>query len=345
MRFSIIIPVYNAEKYIKRAVDSIIVQEFQDYEVILIDDGSTDRSGEILDELKLENSKLRVEHIENHGVSYARNKGIDLASGEYVLFIDSDDVYEAEALKQLDILLNKNKNVEFLCFGYTEYNIQGEKIKKTKYQYLPIYLDSERKIKEKSLELITNSMFGSVWSKVYKRDILIKHNIRMREDIYIGEDYCFNLEVLRHCRNFWTVDCHLYRYMVENSTSIIRRYNPDKFEQMYKMHLIRGAFIDTYVNAPKIEKEIQNHMNFIRLSISCFMDLFRRECSFSFRDKLRYIRDKMQMENQKYDKRYLKYLNFKQKIVYKIVVKKNVFIIYLFSAICFYLKFYLGIAI
>ena len=100
MKFSVIIPVYNAEKYIERAIDSIVKQDYKDYEMILINDGSTDRSLEIIQRLAERNTRIRVESIVNEGVSHARNKGIELANGEYVLFMDADDMHEENTLQQ-----------------------------------------------------------------------------------------------------------------------------------------------------------------------------------------------------------------------------------------------------
>ena len=110
MKFSVIIPVYNAEKYIERAIDSIVKQDYKDYEMILINDGSTDRSLEIIQRLAERNSRIRVESIVNEGVSHARNKGIELANGEYVLFMDADDMHEENTLQQIEDFLVKYDN-------------------------------------------------------------------------------------------------------------------------------------------------------------------------------------------------------------------------------------------
>ena len=116
MKFSVIIPVYNAEKYIERAIDSIVKQDYKDYEMILINDGSTDRSLEIIQRLAERNTRIRVESIVNEGVSHARNKGIELANGEYVLFMDADDMHEENTLQQIEDFLVKYDNPDCFCF-------------------------------------------------------------------------------------------------------------------------------------------------------------------------------------------------------------------------------------
>ena len=118
MKFSVIIPVYNAEKYIERAIDSIVKQDYKDYEMILINDGSTDRSLEIIQRLAERNSRIRVESIVNEGVSHARNKGIELANGEYVLFMDADDMHEENTLQQIEDFLVKYDNPDSVSYTH-----------------------------------------------------------------------------------------------------------------------------------------------------------------------------------------------------------------------------------
>lgn len=114
MKFSIIIPVYNVEKYLKKCLTSIVQQNFNDYELILVDDGSTDMSGKICDEFEEKYNNIIVMHISNSGVSNARNKGLEIARGEYIWFVDSDDYVEPEALKILSEQLEMNPKIELL---------------------------------------------------------------------------------------------------------------------------------------------------------------------------------------------------------------------------------------
>ena len=116
MKFSIIIPVYNVEKYLKKCLTSIVQQNFNDYELILVDDGSTDMSGKICDEFEEKYNNIIVMHISNSGVSNARNKGLEIARGEYIWFVDSDDYVEPEALKILSEQLEMNPKIELLFF-------------------------------------------------------------------------------------------------------------------------------------------------------------------------------------------------------------------------------------
>ena len=113
---SIIVPVYNVEKYINRCIDSILAQTFTDWECILVVDGSPDKSGEICDEYSARDSRIRVIHKPNGGVSSARNVGINLATGEWITFVDSDDFIDADSLFSM-VELTKHYDADLFCFG------------------------------------------------------------------------------------------------------------------------------------------------------------------------------------------------------------------------------------
>lgn len=120
-KLSVIVPVYNVEKYLKRCVDSILRQNYENMEVLLIDDGSTDKSGQICDEIANNSEKIKVIHQENKGLSEARNAGIDLAKGDYILFIDSDDFIEDEAVSELMSICNEKQVDVAVCHQQDDY--------------------------------------------------------------------------------------------------------------------------------------------------------------------------------------------------------------------------------
>ena len=128
--FSVIVPVYNVEKYLHRCVDSILAQSYSDFEVLLVDDGSMDKSGTICDDYALKDNRIRVFHQANAGVSAARNKGIDEAKGEYVVFVDSDDYLKLEKLNNLYV--NSVEKPQFITNYKEVYDIYGnQKVENT----------------------------------------------------------------------------------------------------------------------------------------------------------------------------------------------------------------------
>lgn len=174
--FSIIIPVYNTEKYLERCLDSILQQTFDDYELILVDDGSKDSSSEICDRYTQKNQRIRVIHKENGGVSSARNMGIELMRGEYVWFVDSDDYIEPGSLLELaekikfsrkDLyVFNKNENAEEEMINLDEF------MKKYYFTY---------------------KLGFELWNKLYATSIIKKNNLKFDEEEKIGEDLLFNI--------------------------------------------------------------------------------------------------------------------------------------------------------
>ena len=180
---SIIVPVYNAEKTLNRCVDSILSQTFQDWELLLIDDGSTDRSGEFCDKYASKDQRIKVFHKTNSGVSSARNIGLDYAKGEWVVFVDADDFVKEPYLTHL--LEHSQKQVD-LVISYAEIH-DGNDIRKESY---PSKLVDDTNFESMFIE---NDMHWhtSPWSKLYKRSIIEKHHLRFCEGMHIGEDAVF----------------------------------------------------------------------------------------------------------------------------------------------------------
>lgn len=209
---SVIIPVYNSEIYLSKCVKSVLSQTYKNIEIILVNDGSVDSSGLICDDFKKNNSNIIVVHTSNFGVSKARNTGIDICRGEYVLFIDSDDWIDNYMIEQLVKHIQKDKNKLAAC-GYFFENEQGLLIKKSLNQGLV----------ELSRESVFNK-FGSIpiplWSIIFPNWLFKKKKIRFREDIFIAEDTLFIFECLVHVTGMIYDSTRFYHYLYrENSAS------------------------------------------------------------------------------------------------------------------------------
>ena len=208
-KVSIIVPVYNAQKYLKRCLDSIRIQSYKDFEVILIDDGSIDNSGEICDLYCSLDSRFKVMHQENLGVSVARNKGIELATGKYLIFIDSDDEVMPNMLEEMVSYINEY-DTDVLISGIT-FVKEGKKIK-----------DVMPKITGYCTDDIWNyiatddtGIFGYISNKLYKTKIIKDNNINFNVNRKIQEDLEFALKVYSVCNNFYLLDKSYYLYTQE----------------------------------------------------------------------------------------------------------------------------------
>ena len=216
---SIIIPVFNAEKWLKRCIESCINQSYNNLEIILIDDGSSDSSPEICDEFKKSDDRITVIHKENNGVSSARNIGIDHAKGDYICFVDSDDWLERETISEL---LNEQhkKNYDFVVCNHTIYC--GKKKKESR------LLERKTIIGDKNVAeyvLKTVSFLRTPWGKLYKSSIIKKHGIRFDEELTLGEDTLFNYNYFRYTSSFSILaESYLYNYQEVYSTEKTKRY-------------------------------------------------------------------------------------------------------------------------
>lgn len=221
---SIIIPVYNAEKYLKRCLDSIKEQTFANWETILIDDGSTDNSGKICDEYSETDNRFTVIHQHNKGASTARNTGIDQAKGDWITFIDADDYVERNYLESLCVNIENEKTL--IIQGLKQVNSKGEEIKKIDFGNSTLYGNQIQKAFDEK-EIFE---YGYTVAKLYNRNIIEKHNIRFNEQIFYSEDMLFMLEYILNCDTIKFIGGANYNYITDIS-NLSQRYN--SFESEY----------------------------------------------------------------------------------------------------------------
>ena len=201
-KISVIIPVYNTEKYLHRCIDSILAQTFTDYELLLINDGSKDNSGTICDEYAKKDSRIRVVHKENGGVSSARNMGLDNAKGEWICFIDSDDWVEKEYLK---VLYQDGKYDYVTCY----WKVLNCKTYQSNIPTSKAHIGVAN-IKQFIEENIHRLSFPVC--RLYKKNIIEKHTIRFDKRISFCEDALFNILYLGNIKSVRQTNDVLYNY-------------------------------------------------------------------------------------------------------------------------------------
>lgn len=211
-KFSIIVPVYQAEKFIVRCIDSILQQTCKDWELILIDDGSPDKSGAICDEYAAKDERIRVFHQKNSGVSTARNKGLDVMNGNYVLFIDSDDWIDINCLEFCMNEMSRTK-ADILQFP-------AERTSKQNNDTVPCTIDPGRTYTTNEY-IEANEYFVCIGGTVVLTDIIKTNNIRFRNDIKLAEDQMFIMDCMRFSELIYRSDNPFYKYFVnENSATV-----------------------------------------------------------------------------------------------------------------------------
>lgn len=242
---SIIVPVYNAEKYLRRCIDSILSQSLTDFELILIDDGSTDRSPLICDEYATRDKRIRLIHKKNDGVSAARNDGIDIAQGEFITFVDSDDwvdeVYLNTLLqyKQYDIVFFSHR----LIFddGYT-----SEFIFEEKEGDIQTIWDIVSLLKNNSTKW---NFYGYTWNKMFRRDLVERYKVRFVDGLRISEDEVYTLDYCTHAKSIRVLPLCLYNYRVLGTGLTATKNSSAEYE------LLADSFIDILNRSKKHEIE------------------------------------------------------------------------------------------
>ena len=201
-QITIIVPVYNTEKYLHRCIDSILAQTFTDFELLLVDDGSKDNSGTICDEYAAKDSRVRVFHKENGGVSSARNLGLDNAQGEWITFVDSDDWLEKNALYNLIVINNADLIIGAMHFEHD--NVIGvfPDIRRLEGRMLDLLL----------AENIDHHSISGPCAKLFKRSIINNNLLRFSESLTFGEDAFFVKQYIEQSLSIRATDALCYHY-------------------------------------------------------------------------------------------------------------------------------------
>ena len=233
MKVSIIVPVYNVENVLHYCVDSILAQTYKDFELILVDDGSTDGSASVCDEFDKMDNRIRVIHKENGGVSTDRNAGIELVAGECICFIDSDDFVAKDYLEELLKSHNQFPDNENIWCGFqtvTDYNgsDSNANLASNSEEY-SIYTRSEiMTLHEKWLSQMP-------WNKLFKTSIIKDNNIRFSKDLSLGEDLLFNLNYIDYTNGkILIINKPLNYYLRTEKESLDNKYYPNLYE-IYKI--------------------------------------------------------------------------------------------------------------
>ena len=296
MLVSIIIPVYNAEKYLNDCVNSILVQDFKDYEVILINDGSKDHSIEICNCFAAKYSNIKVVSIENGGPSNARNIGLSIANGEYIQFLDSDDELKNGMLSKVNKFAMEYDYPDIILF---ESEIMDEKRRILRNESLPH--NGNIDFRDELINL--NQKFKSTtlhykWNKWYKKDIIDRQNIKFDKDVRLGEDFIFNCDYLKHCRSFVYVQQPLHNYFKRENQSLTAKFRPNEITRrrtMYhKLCELYNSFGVLDECAIKIEA-LEGYMALVSMQSIGFLS-----CNLSTKGKVSFLKEFMNSEYSNY---------------------------------------------
>lgn len=287
--FSIVVPVYNVEKYLKQCVDSILNQTFTDFELILVDDGSSDDSPNICDEYKKKDDRIKVIHQKNSGQVVARKTGLVLAKGDYVQFVDSDDWLELNALEVVAKNIKEN-NADIVTFdAYFCYNYKKSKVG----QSVKAGVYNKKQLKEKIYPKMIYSgnffyfgIYAAMWNKVFRRSLLFPNMINVDPRLKIGEDGVTTFATFLDAEKIVVLEgVHLYNYR-DNNSSITRSYCANQFDNA-KLLIETLRKINKQKNVYNLDTQIDYYYMYNIYSI--FVEEFYYKYKKKISDKVKYL--------------------------------------------------------
>lgn len=244
MKISIIIPIFNADAFLDQCISSVLDQTFDDFELILINDGSTDQSGEICEKFAASDSRIKLYHKENGGVSSARNLGIENSIGEWITFVDSDDYLKPDYLK--DFVSSWDSDTDLFIQGLLNLKFEGT-------HEIGIHFNSNQTISKTEFLKNYNILpyfFGPV-CKLFRKSIIEKNNVRFDENKTLGEDTIFNLAYLNFCEN----DLRL----INKDNYVCRNVEGSLTKQILSYKQRKELFIDLKKHLVKLSNKIENY--------------------------------------------------------------------------------------
>ena len=237
---SVIVPAYNVEKYLRRCVDSIISQTYKNIEIILIDDGSSDGSGIICDEYAQKYTNIVCVHTENNGVSNARNLGLDVAKGEYITFVDSDDYINFDMIEKMMAVFCDQ---DLIVCGICQVELNGNK--NYVYGTEKIYDYMQRDVIEGFFDIpsIKDFMYGP-FNKIYKKSII--NDLKFKTNLRIGEDFLFVFEYLERCNTIRILDCCFYNYEKRENSAMTEAFSEKRLDYIKAVEKIEKECLEKY---------------------------------------------------------------------------------------------------
>lgn len=293
-KVSIIIPCYNVENYIKRCINSVLGQSYKNVQIVLIDDGSTDSTNKIiLDTITNKNNVIYIQN-ENRGVSNARNTGLNVATGDYIMFLDSDDYISKNTIANMLKLMDKYNSDLVRC------NIQKEYITENKIEkFKPIYSKVRSISKEKFSntiykKILSTETMNSVCFSLFKTNIIKENKLKFREDIHNGEDAIFFMNYINNCKSVVYTPAAYYHYTITNTGLTGTGLSMDKLWDS-KLKFIDELKIKE--NIWKLTKYNYVDKKIIYIVMSCIIRLYKKDKNTDSNYKRNFLKNMIQDVN------------------------------------------------
>lgn len=282
VKISIIMPVYKVEEYVGKAIESILAQTFTDWEFLIVDDGTPDKSGEICDEYAKKDSRITVFHTENGGAPAARNYAIERAKGKYFYFMDSDDWAEPEMLSDMYALAERD-NAQLVVAGFfiDTYYTDNEYRTDNLLVESAVYKNAEE-FRQNAHKLFDKNLLYTPWNKLYRTDYIMENNIRYSKTLW--DDFPFNLDVIRSIERVTVTDKQYYHFIRKRAESETAAYRPNMYEKREEEH---GWMEDLYKKWGIDSAEAKEFVarRYIERFIGCVENLTNPKCTLKTKEK------------------------------------------------------------
>lgn len=283
---SVIMPVYNAEKHINKSIESVLDQSYTDFELIIVDDGSTDSSGKTCDNYAASDSRVKVIHQANAGVSSARNTGIEASIGEYILFLDSDDEMDPNLMEDNMQLINKlNPDVHIFNFRY----VFPDHTVDNKYkQEEPFFGDNKKFFEERLETVVENELMNAPWNKIIRSELIKQNKVHFDERFSIFEDAMFSISVCT-CAKTICVNSDIYHsYYIWETGSLRTKWTDSRFLAIKELYSLEKKYCKKFENN---EKQVILFSKIFNKSIFFHMHLIAVNPGISFKNRKKLLKE------------------------------------------------------
>nr|WP_050325746.1 glycosyltransferase family 2 protein [Enhydrobacter aerosaccus] len=321
-KVSIVMPVYNVENYIVSSIKSVLNQTYKNFELIIVIDGSKDNSEAIAREFEKADSRVKVYTKPNGGISDARNYGLNIATGDFIYFLDSDDWIVPSLLEEnLKIIIQDN--LDFVVFGFYQDNVDEEEKLIKQVKHLPednIWLNGEAI----HLSPYMLNILGYAWNKIYRKQYLNQNNISFINGISLFEDILFNAKVYQHSDRILFNKKAYVHYIQRPVETLTKQFHENSFDWVKLKHKALLEFIDTWSFINKKEILATNLIGGLRY---CVLNLFHFNNQFRFNQKLAYVSKMLNDNDLRQFYKFYKPITMQDKIYFMLIKFKSTYII------------------
>lgn len=296
IKISVIMPVYNVEPYVGRAIESVLAQTFSDYELLLVDDGAKDRSGEICDEYAKTDDRITVIHKENGGAPSARNAAMDVARGTYAYFMDADDWAEPGMLAQMELLAEEHW-ADLVVMGYYIDTYYGRKHLSEKICEDECVYEDAQSFREQSYRYFDRNLLYTPWNKLYRMDLLRERQLYFPDTLW--DDFPFNLSYLRHVERVVVSADAYYHFIRARADSETSAYRANLYEKREEEHgWLLALYREWGITDPATREMLARR--YIERLVGCIANVTSSACTLSGSQRRAAIRE--MLDNPRVDR-------------------------------------------